>query len=121
MVLMAVGEDDAEQVVALLLDEVEVGQDQLDAGIVGIGEGQAEIDHQPFALAAVEIDVHADLARAAEREEEEFFAGMSSLEPSPPSSYEQAKPLDGQVGLDGVEDVGVLVEQGGEAAGGDRP
>ena len=39
MVLMAVGEDDAEQVVAILLDEGEVGQDQLDAGIIGVGEG----------------------------------------------------------------------------------
>ena len=76
MVLMAVGEDDAEQVGAILLDEGEVGQDQLDPRIIGIGEGQAEIDHHPFALAAVEIDVHADLARAAEREEQEFFAGF---------------------------------------------
>ena len=76
MVLMAVGEDDAEQIVASLLDEGEIGQDQLDARIIGIGEGQAEIDHHPFALAAVEIDVHADLARAAEREEEEFVAGF---------------------------------------------
>ena len=76
MVLMAVGEDDAEQIVAPLLDEGEIGQDQLDAGIVGIGEGHAEIDHHPLALAAVEIDVHADLARAAEREEEQFVAGF---------------------------------------------
>ena len=76
MVLMAVGEDDAEQIGAPLLDEGEIGQDQLDARIGGIGEGHAEIDHHPFALAAVEIDVHADLARAAEREEEEFFAGF---------------------------------------------
>ena len=79
MVLMAVGEDDAEQIVAALLDEGEIGQDQLDARISGIGEGQAEIDHHPFALAAVEIDVHADLARAAEREEEELLAGFHCL------------------------------------------
>ena len=82
MVLMAVGEDDAEQIGAMLLDEGEIGQDQLDARIIGIGEGQAEIDHHPFALAAVEIDVHADLARAAEREEEEFFAGFHASPPS---------------------------------------
>ncbi len=82
MVLMAVGQDDAEQIVAPLLDEGEIGQDQLDARIFGIGEGQAEIDHHPFALAAVEIDVHADLARAAEREEEEFVAGFHSSLPS---------------------------------------
>gem|GEM_PF-6332979 len=79
MVLMAVGEDDAEQVGAALLDEGEVGQDQLHARIERVGEGQAEIDHHPLALAAVEIDVHADLARAAEREEEEFLAGFHDV------------------------------------------
>ena len=76
MVLMAVGEHDAEQIGAMLLDEGEIGEDQLDPRIGRIGEGHAEIDHHPFALAAVEIDVHADLARAAEREEEQFFAGF---------------------------------------------
>ncbi len=73
MILMAVGEDDAEQVLAALLDELEVGQDQFDARIARIGEGHAKIDHQPFAVAAIEIDVHADLAGAAEGEEEKFF------------------------------------------------
>src|SRR3546814_7878370 len=77
MVFMAVGEDDAEQVRLALLDEGDVGQDELDPGIGGIGEGEAEIDHHPFALGAIEIDVHADLARAAKREEEEFVAGRS--------------------------------------------
>jgi hypothetical protein len=76
MVLMAVGEDDAEQVLAPLLDEGEIGQDQFDAGIGRIGEGEAKVDHDPFALAAVEIDVHANLAGAAEREEEQFLAGF---------------------------------------------
>src|SRR3546814_7386126 len=76
MVFMAVGEDDAEQVRLALLDEGDVGQDELDPGIGGIGEGEAEIDHHPFALGAIEIDVHADLARAAKREEEEFVAGF---------------------------------------------
>ena len=95
MVLMAVGEDDAEQVVAPLLDEGEVGQDQLDARIGRVGEGHAEIDHDPFALAAVEIDVHADLARAAEREEEQFLAGFHSP-PSPrrrPGSRDKGRTL----------------------------
>ena len=49
MVLMRVGQDDAEQVVAPFLDEVEIGEDQVDAGIVGRREGHAEIDHQPLA------------------------------------------------------------------------
>jgi hypothetical protein len=80
MVLMPVRQDDAEQVLAALLDEFQIGQDQLDAGIGRIGEGHAEIDHQPFAAAAVEIDVHADLARAAKGEKEEFVLGIVQAE-----------------------------------------
>ena len=75
MILVAVSQDDAGEPLLLILDELEVGQDQVDAGIVGIGEGQAEVDHDPLAAAAVEIDVHANLARAAERDEQQFFAG----------------------------------------------
>ncbi len=74
MILMAVRQDDADQVLHPFLDEFEVGKDQLDAGIVGIGEGQAKVGHQPFAAAAVEIDVHANLARPAEGQEQQFFA-----------------------------------------------
>ena len=74
MVLMPVGQDDPGKAVPLLLDELEIGKDEVDARIIGIGEGQAEVDHQPLALRAVEIDVHADLARPAERAEKQFFA-----------------------------------------------
>jgi hypothetical protein len=75
VVLVRVGEDDAEQAVEPLLNELEVGEHQVDAGVVGIGEPHAEVDHQPLAIAAVEVDVHADLARAAEREEQQFVSG----------------------------------------------
>src|SRR3546814_10766577 len=64
--------DDALQTVELAFDEAEIGQDHVDAGIIRIGEGDAAIDHQPLAAAAVAIDVHADFARAAEREKQEF-------------------------------------------------
>jgi hypothetical protein len=76
MVLVPVGEDDPEKVLPVLLDEGEVGQDQLDTRIGRVGEGHPQIDHDPLALAAVEIDVHADLARSAEREEEQFVSGF---------------------------------------------
>ncbi len=79
MVLMPVGQDDADQFLAALLDEFQFGQDQVDPRIIGVGEGQAEIDHQPFALGAVEIDVHANLARPAEGQEKQFFAGSHSV------------------------------------------
>ena len=97
MVLVAMGEDDPEQILAPLLDEGQIGQDQLDARIGWIGKGHAEIDHHPFAVAAIEIDVHADLARAAEREEKEFFAGChvcpskSSLPPQAMGRRDHAK------------------------------
>src|SRR5205814_529436 len=71
---MAMGEHDPGKPLLLILDELEVGQDQLNAGLAGVGKGQAKVDHDPLAAAAVEIDVHADLARPAERDEEELLA-----------------------------------------------
>src|SRR5256885_101720 len=71
MVLMAVGQDDPREPLLLVLDEFEVGKDQLDPGVAGVGEGEPQVDHDPLATAAVEIDVHANLARAAERAEEQ--------------------------------------------------
>ena len=49
MVLMAVGEDDADQVAAPFLDELEVGEDEVDARIIGVGESRprSAIGHLP--------------------------------------------------------------------------
>ena len=48
-------------------------------GSVGIGKGHADIDDDPFARVgrpeAVEREIHADLADAAKRHEDEFGAG----------------------------------------------
>ena len=75
MVLVRVGEHDADEVLHPFLDELEIGEDEVDPRILAPREGHAEIDHQPLALAAVEIDVHADLARAAQRQEQQFVFG----------------------------------------------
>jgi hypothetical protein len=83
MILMAVSDDDAEQVLAPLLDEAQIRENQIDAGISGIGEGHAEIHHDPLAVAAVQIDVHSNLARPAEGQEEEFVTGSHSIPSSP--------------------------------------
>jgi hypothetical protein len=83
MVFVAVGEDDPRESLLLVLDELELGQDEVDSGILGIGEGQAEIDHQPLAAAAVQVDVHADFARPAERAEQQFFSRNHSPAMSP--------------------------------------
>ena len=77
VVLVRVGQHQAGKCAALLLDEAQVGQDHVDAGVVlALREGDAEIDHQPLARIggpkAVEIAVHADLADAAERHEHEL-------------------------------------------------
>ena len=47
MILMAVGEHDSEQ--AERRSSIsEIGEDQLDAGIGRVGEGHAEINHDPL-------------------------------------------------------------------------
>ena len=77
MILMRVGDDEPEQISAVFLDEGQVRQDQIDAGHVRPGEGDAAIDQNPFALfrraEPVERGVHADFAEAAERRENDFF------------------------------------------------
>ena len=76
MVLVGVGEDEAEQVLLLAFDIERVGHDDFNARLAAIGEGDAQVDRQPFTVRgrtiAVEVEVHADLARAAERQEDEF-------------------------------------------------
>jgi hypothetical protein len=65
MILVPVRQDNPCEPLLLVLDELEVRENELDSRIIGIGERQAEVDHDPLAAAAVEIDVHADLAGAA--------------------------------------------------------
>ena len=69
-----------------LFDESEVRQNDLDAGFFRIGEGDAAIDHQPFALApradAIERDVHADFAEATKRHEDQFAIPPRPFTPS---------------------------------------
>ena len=77
MVLMRVREHDADQIAFLLGDIADVRQDQIDTRqLIFRRERHAEIDDQPFALAAlpdaVKRQVHADLAYAAERREHQI-------------------------------------------------
>ena len=70
MVLMRVGRDDPQELVAAFDDERGVGHDHIDPGLMLLlAEGDAAIDDQPLAAIAVEAEVHPDLAGAAEREE----------------------------------------------------
>src|SRR3984885_16271672 len=77
MVLVAVGEDEPDDVLSLLDEKADIRQDQIDAGQLLLGrEGDAAIDDQPLpaALVAKTVDreVHPDLADAAERREDQF-------------------------------------------------
>jgi hypothetical protein len=75
MVLVTVSDDDPDQAVPPLFDELEVGEDQVDAGIARVCEGHAAIDHHPFAVRAVQRHVHTDFARSAERAKQQFVLG----------------------------------------------
>jgi hypothetical protein len=57
-----------------LLDEGDIRHDHVDTRRRFIAEGDAEIDHQPLAGVAVEVEVHADLAGPAESEEQQLVA-----------------------------------------------
>ena len=71
MVLVGVGQHEGEKLVPAFLDERGVRHDHIDTRQRVAGEGDAEIDHQPLALAGIEVEVHADLAGPAERQEVE--------------------------------------------------
>ena len=79
MVLVGMGDEDAEEVLALAFEEAQVRHDDVDAGHVLAGEGDAAIDQDPLAPSlrpeAVEGAVEADLAQASERDEHEFVLG----------------------------------------------
>ena len=67
VVLVAVREHDADDVVEPVLDRLEVGQDQVDAGLVLLGEQHAAVDDEELAAVLEDGHVAADLAEAAER------------------------------------------------------
>ena len=74
--------------VALFLEEGDVRQDEVDARQVRPGEGDAAIDDDPVAVVrrpeAVEAQIHADLADAAERHEDQFGLARCGIMPLPP-------------------------------------
>ena len=81
MVLVAVGEDQAEDVVGVLLEKGGIGHDQLDTGLVRAAKGDPAIDHDPLAIVeaaeAIGSHVHADLADAPKGDEDEFISGAA--------------------------------------------
>ena len=87
MVLVGVREHEADEVFALFLEEGDIRHDQVDARqMFLIAEGYAEIDREPCALMAiakaVDRQVHADLADAAERRKGQFIRTHDQLAPA---------------------------------------
>src|SRR5208283_4532153 len=83
MVLVAVGEDEADDVAPLLDQITDVRQDEIDAGQMLFGrEGHAAIDDEPFAppvvANAIDREIHPDFADAAERREHELASHQST-------------------------------------------
>ncbi len=76
MVLMRMGEQEAGEIVLFLGEEADVGKNDVDARLGLAAEGHAHVDDQPVAVPlaaiAVEVEIHADLANAAERHEDEL-------------------------------------------------
>ncbi len=117
MILVRVREHDADEVAGALLDEGGIGHDHFDAGHAVVAEGDAEIEHQPLAGMAVEIEVHADLACSAQGKEQELVGGGNGHLLAAPD-LEQAERH--QVGLDGVEQADLVLEHSRQATRGDH-
>ena len=87
MVFMGVGQHQANQVLPLFFQKADVGHDQVDARqMLLVAEGHAEIDRQPGPLMAVaeaiDRQVHADLADAAERRKGQFIRTRHQTAPA---------------------------------------
>ena len=87
MVLMSMGQHQADQVLALFFEKADIRHDQIDAGqMLLVTKGYTEIDGQPGALMAVakSIDrqVHADFADAAERRKGQFVRSRHQTAPA---------------------------------------
>ena len=72
VILVRMGQHQAQEIVAPLGDEGRVRRDQIDPGRRLVGEGDAEVDHQPLAGMTVEIQVHADFARPAQWQKQQI-------------------------------------------------
>ena len=87
VILMRMGDHNAAQAADVLLDEADVGQDQVDTRQVGAGKGDAAVDDDPFAriggTVAIQGQVHADLADTAQRAEYQFSLPVGSRHDAP--------------------------------------
>ncbi len=79
MILMRMGQNQADEILSPLLDEARIGHDDLDPRRRLVAEADAEIDHQPFPGMSVKVQVHADLPRPAQGQEEQLVGTGTSV------------------------------------------
>ena len=73
VVLVRMGQDQAVQIATPGRDEARIRQDDVDARQGLVGEADAEVDHQPLPVEAVQVQVQPDLAGAAKRQEHQLL------------------------------------------------
>ena len=78
VVLVAVGEDDADDLVEAVPDPAEVGQDHVDARLVLLGEQHPAVDDQQLARVLEDGHVAADLAEPAEGDDAQAVPAAAS-------------------------------------------
>ena len=76
VVLVAVGQHERLDLVEAVPDRLEVGQDQVDAGVVLLGEQHAAVDDEQPPVVLEDGHVAADLAQAAERDDPQAALGQ---------------------------------------------
>ena len=82
VVLVAVGEDHAHDVVHAVLDPGEIGEDEVDAGLAFLGEEDAAVHDQELAPVLEDVHVTADLAKTSQRDHSQcaLFQGRGFAE-----------------------------------------
>lgn len=78
VVLVAVGQNPALDLVLMLEQVVDARHDEVDAHLVGLGKGEAAVHHHDFVAVAEHGDVFADFAHAPERNDFEGGSGQVS-------------------------------------------
>ena len=73
VVFVAVGEDEADDVIEAVVEVGEIGEDEVDAGLVLFGEEHTAVDDEEFAVVFEDGHVAADFAESAERDDADGF------------------------------------------------
>ena len=87
VIFVGMRQDQADEILALFLQKLNIGHDQVDARQVFlVAKGHAEIDREPGALVAVaepiDRQIHADLADAAKRRKGQFVRSRHQAAPA---------------------------------------